>query len=69
MSMGLLLFQPAYEHTTLEAYRNVGVYNYLWVSDSDGSMATWWYLYTNSTLFRPSSTAKTYGLSVRCLED
>ena len=58
----------------LRAYNNgtfssVGVYNYLWVSDSNGSNATFWYLNTNSTLFRTSSTVKTYGFSVRCLED
>ena len=50
-------------------FSSVGVYNYLWVSDSNGSNATFWYLNTNSTLFRTSSTIKTYGFSVRCLKD
>lgn len=50
-------------------FSSVGVYNYLWVSDSNGSNATFWYLNTNTTLFRTGSTVKTYGFSVRCLED
>jgi uncharacterized protein (TIGR02145 family) len=58
----------------LRAYNNgtfssVGVYNYLWVSDSNGSNATFWYLKNYNTLFRTGSTVKTYGFSVRCLED
>jgi uncharacterized protein (TIGR02145 family) len=51
------------------AFSSVGGYNYLWVSGSNGSNATFWYLNNNSTLFRTSSAIKTYGFSVRCLKD
>ena len=48
---------------------NLGVLNYLWVSDSNGSNATFWYLRSVRTTFRISSSDKNYGFSVRCLED
>ena len=51
------------------AFSNLGVYNYLWVSDSSGSRANYWYLQRNVTTFRTYNVYKNYGFSVRCLKD
>ncbi len=50
------------------AYSNLGNYTYFWTSSTSSSSSTT-YQYISSSAFGSGNTVKTYGFSIRCLED